>query len=44
MTRSDFAGRGPCSRASSPALIAACSNVYLRTTKPVGVVSLTASF
>ncbi len=44
MTRSDFAGSGLCSGASSPAQIATCSNVYFRTTKPVGVVSLTASF
>jgi hypothetical protein len=44
MTSRDCAGSGLCNEASSPAQIATCANVYDRTTKPVGVVSLTASF
>lgn len=44
MTRSDFAGSGLCCGAASPDQIATCANVHYRTTKPVGVVSLTISF
>lgn len=44
MTRSDFAGSTLCSGAGSAGAIDTCSNSFYRTTKPVGVVSLTASF
>ena len=43
-SRSDFAASSLCSSAESAGAIAACSNAFYRTTKPVGVVSLTASF
>lgn len=44
MNRSDFAASGLCSGAGSASAIDVCSNSFYRTTKPVGVVSLTASF
>ena len=44
MKRSDFAASSLCSGAGSAGAIDSCSNAFYRTTKPVGVVSLTASF
>lgn len=42
--QSNFAKSGLCSGAGSASAISICSNSFYRTTKPVGVVSLTASF
>jgi len=44
MGRSDFATSSLCTGAGSPTAIDVCSNSFYRTTKPVGVISLTASF
>lgn len=43
MHQSDFARSGLCRGAGSAGAISICSNAFYRTTKPVGVVSLTAS-
>lgn len=44
MGRSDFAASSLCSAPTAPVTVASCANSFYRTTKPVGVVSLTASF
>jgi len=44
MTRSDFSASSLCSGAGSSAAVDVCSNSFYRTTKPVGVFSVTASF
>jgi uncharacterized protein (TIGR02001 family) len=44
MTRSDFSASTLCSGAGSPGAIDVCANSFYRTTKPVGVFSVTASF
>jgi uncharacterized protein (TIGR02001 family) len=44
MKRSDFAASTICSGAGTAGQIDTCSGAFYRTTKPVGVVSLTASF
>ncbi|MBX9884763.1 MAG: TorF family putative porin [Novosphingobium sp.] len=42
--RGDFARSGLCRGAGSSGAVDLCANAYYRTTKPVGVVSLTAAF